>query len=174
MREKTGMSYRDLCKGMRVPWSNFSRWRGRIQRGMVLVKRPGPTKVAPFDPAVLQEDIYSLHHGTKRSAGTTKLYGRYQPSVSRRDLGWMVEQVRHDLAMDHRRHLRRIEWLAVGLVWAMDATECDLRAADGFRIHLHNTQDLGSRYKFLPLAGGYPVGEEIAGYLSAQFSRFNP
>ena len=59
-------------------------------------------------------------------------------------------------------------------MWAMDATECDLRAADGFKIHLHNTQDLGSRYKFLPLAGGYPVGEEIAGYLSAQFSRFNP
>jgi len=163
-----------LCNAVRVPWSNFSRWRGRMQRGMVVVKRPGPKKVEPFDPAVLQEDIYSLHHGTKRSAGTTKLYGRYQPSVSRRDLGWMVEQVRHDLAMEHRRNLRRIEWLAVGLVWAMDDTECDLRAADGFKIHLHNTQDLGSRYKFLPLAREYPVGEEIAGHLSAQFSRFNP
>ena len=174
MREKTGMSYRDLCKAVGVPWSNFSRWRGRIQRGMVLVKRPGPKKVEPFDLAVLQEDIHSLHHGTKRSAGTARLYWRYQQSVSRRDLGWMVEQVRHDLAMDHRRHLRRIEWLAVGMVWAMDDTEFDLRAADGFKIHLHNTQDLGSRYKFLPLAGGYPVGEEIAGYLHDQFSRFSP
>ncbi len=138
---------------------------------MVLVKRPGPKKVELFDPAALQEDIHSLHHGTQRSAGTTKLYGRYQQSVSRRELGWMVEQVRHDLAMDHRRHLRRIEWLAVSLMWAMDDTEFE---ADGFKIHLHNTQDLGSRYKFLPLAGGYPVGEEIAGYLNAQFSRFSP
>ena len=174
MREKTGMSYRDLCKAVRVPWSNFSRWRGRIRKDMVLVKRPGPKKVELFDPAALQEDIHSLHHGTQRSAGTTKLYGRYQQSVSRRELGWMVEQVRHDLAMDHRRHLRRIEWLAASVVWAMDDTEFDPRAADGFKIHLHNTQDLGSRYKFLPLAGGYPVGEEIAGYLNAQFSRFSP
>jgi len=38
----------------------------------------------------------------------------------------------------------------------MDDTECDLRAADGFKIHLHNTQDLGSRYKFLPLANFHP------------------
>jgi len=123
---------------------------------------------------VLQEDIHSLHHGTKRSAGTTKLYWRYQQSVSRRDLGRMVEQVRHDLAMDHRRHLRRIEWLAVGVVWAMDVTEYDLRAADGFKIHLHNMQDLGSRYKFSPMAGRLPVGEEIAGDLSNKFSRFSP
>jgi dsDNA-binding SOS-regulon protein len=33
-------------------------------------------------------------------------------------------------------------------------------------------QDLGSRYKFLPLAGGYPAGEEIAGYLSKKFDRY--
>ena len=122
MREKTGMSYRDLCNAVRVPWSNFSRWRGRIRKDMVLVKRPGPKKVEPFDPAALQEDIHSLHHGTKRSAGTTKLYWRYQQSVSRRDLGQMVEQVRHDLARDHRRHLRRLEWLAAGVAWAMDVT----------------------------------------------------
>ena len=174
MKEKTGMSYRSLCCAVRVTWSSFSRWRGRIRKDLVLVQRPGPKKVESFDPSALQEDIHSLHHGTKRSAGMTKLYGRYQQSVSRRELGWMVEQVRHDLAMDHRRHLRRIEWLAVGLVWAMDATECDQRAADGFKIHLHNTQDLGSRYKFLPMAGGYPVGEEITGYLADKFFRFGP
>ena len=62
MREKTGMSYRDLCKAMRVPWSNFSRWRGRIQRGMVVVKRPGPKKVEPFDPAALPAGSAKLKH----------------------------------------------------------------------------------------------------------------
>jgi hypothetical protein len=174
MKEHTGRSYRVICKLLKVPWPSFSRWRLRMREKGALVKRPGPKKVKPFDPAVLQGDIHSLHHGTKRSAGTTKLYWHYQQSVSRRDLGQMVEQVRHDLAMDHRRHLRRIEWLAVGVVWAMDVTEYDLRAADGFKIHLHNTQDLGSRYKFLPMVGGFPFGEEIAGYLSDKFSRFSP
>jgi len=174
MKEHTGKSYRVICKLLKVPWSSFSRWRLRMREKGVLVKRPGPKKVEPFDPAALQEDIHCLHHGTKRSAGTTKFYGRYQQSVSRRELGWMVEQVRHDLAMDQRRHLRRIEWLAVGMVWAMDDTEYDLRAADGFKIHLHNTQDLGSRYKFSPMSGGFPVGEEIAGYLNDKFSRFSP
>jgi len=40
------------------------------------------------------------------------------------------------------------------------------------KIYLHNTQDLGSRYKFLPMAGGYPVGEEVAGYLSEKIDRY--
>lgn len=168
------MSYRDLCSVLRVPWSSFSRWRGRIQKDMVLVKRPGPKKVEPFDPAVLQADIRSLDHGCKRSAGATNLYGRCRQRVSRRELSRMVAQVRHDLWVDQRKNLRRIEWLVPGVVWAMDATEHDQRAADGEKIHLHHTQDLGSRYKFLPMAGGYPVGEEIAGYLSDKFFRFGP
>jgi len=172
MKEHTRMPYRVLCSILKVSWPSFSRWRLRMKINGTLVKRPGPKKVEPFDPAALKEDIHSLDHGGKRSAGTTKLYGRYQQSVSRRDLGRMIMQVRHDLGMEQRRHLRRIEWLAAGVIWAMDATEYGQLSADGFKIYLHNTQDLGSRYKFLPMAGGYPVGEEIAGYLSYQFSRF--
>ena len=57
-----------------------------------------------------------------------------------------------------------------GVVWAMDFTEYDLGMAG--KIYLHNTQDLGSRYKFLPMAGEYPVGEEVAGYLSEKFDRY--
>ncbi len=166
------MSYRDLCNALRVPWSSFSRWRGRIRRDRVLVKRPGPKKVVPFDPAVLETEIQSLNHGAKRSEGTTNLYRRYQDTLSRRDLSKMVKQVRREVAVERRNHLRRIEWLAPGVVWAMDVTEYDL---DGVgKIHLHNTQDLGSRYKFPPLSGECPVGEEIAGYLSEKFFRFGP
>ena len=174
MKEKTGMSYRNLCCALRVTWSSFSRWRGRIRKDMVLVKRPGPKKVEPFDPAVLRGDIHSLDHGCKRSAGAIKLYGRYRDRISRRDLSRMVGQVRHDLWVGQRKNLRQIEWLMPGVLWAMDATEHDRRAADGEKIHLHNTQDLGSRYKFLPMAGGYPLGEEIAGYLNDKFFRFGP
>jgi transposase InsO family protein len=81
-----------------------------------------------------------------------------------------VERVRQDLESDRRAHLRRIEWLTPGVVWAMDFTEYDLGM--GNKVYLHNTQDLGSRYKFLPMAGGYPVGEEVAGYLSEKFDRY--
>jgi hypothetical protein len=40
------------------------------------------------------------------------------------------------------------------------------------KIHLSNMQDLGSRYKFLPLAGGYPVGEQIAEHLGENIVRY--
>ena len=166
------MSYRDLCRALRVPWSSFSRWRGRTQRDRVLVKRPGPKKVAPFDPAALETEIQSLNHGAKRSEGTTSLYKRHQETLSRRDLARMVEQVRREVVVDHRNHLRRIDWRVPGVVWAMDVTEYAVEGAG--KIHLHNTQDLGSRYKFPPLSGECPVGEEIAGYLSETFGRFGP
>ncbi len=124
-----------------------------------------------FDPLLLNAEIRSLDHRHKRSAGAGELYRRNSQSVSRRDLAQMVSQVRHDLAADRRRQMRRIEWLTPGVVWAMDFTEYALGTG---KTYLHNTQDLGSRYKFLPMAGGYPVGEEIAGYLSEKFSRFGP
>jgi len=80
--------------------------------------------------------------------------------------------VRQEVTADHRKNLRRIDWLVPGVVWAMDVTEDDLGMAG--KIHLQNTQDLGSRYKFPPLSGECPVGEEIAGYLSEKFCRFGP
>ena len=82
----------------------------------------------------------------------------------------MVDRVRQDLLADHRRHLRRIEWVTPGVVWAMDGTQYDMGVTG--KIYLHNMQDLASRYKFLPLAGGYPVGEQIAEYLGGKFDRY--
>ena len=172
MREKIGMSYRDLCSALRVPWSSFSRWRGRIRKDTALVKRPGPKKLEPFDPAVLWGEIHSLDHGCKRSAGASKLYSCYREGISRRNLSRMVREVRRDLWVGQRKNLRQIDWLVPGVVWAMDVTEYDLEGAG--KIYLHNTQDLGSRYKFSPLTGECPVGEEIAGYLSENFGRFGP
>jgi transposase InsO family protein len=82
----------------------------------------------------------------------------------------MVERVPQDLESDRRAHLRWIEWLTPGLVWAMSFTEYSMDLAG--KIYLHNIQDLGSRYKFLPVAGGYPDGEEVAGHLSDKFDRY--
>ncbi len=166
---KTQIPYGAICRTLHLPLASFNRWRSRIRRDVVLLNRPGPKKVQPFDPSVLDREIRLLGHGVKRSAGTAALYRRYYYSVSRRELGWMVERVRQDLEADRRKQMRRIEWLTPGVVWAMDFTEYDLGTR---KIYLHNTQDLGSRYKFLPMAGGYPIGEEVAGYLSNQFDRY--
>jgi hypothetical protein len=170
MKKKTRIPYGMICKTLQLPLASFKRWRYRIRGGMVLIHPPGPKKVEPFDPSVLDTEIRLLDHGVKRSAGTIGLYQQYRFSVSRRELGRMVEQVRRDLESDRRAHLRRIEWLTPGVVWAMDFTEYDLGMVG--KIYLHNMQDLGSRYKFLPMAGGYPVGEEVAGYLSEKFDRY--
>jgi len=170
MKKRTGMPYRVICKTLELPLASFNRWRCRIREDIVLIRRPGPKKVEPFDPLVLDTEIRLLDHGVKRSTGTTGLYQQYCFSVSRRELGQMVERVRQDLESDRRTQLRRIEWLMPGVVWAMDFTEYGLGMAG--KIYLHNTQDLGSRYKFLPMAGGYPVGEEVAGYLNEKFDRY--
>ena len=170
MKERTGVPYGMICKTLQLSLASLNRWRCRMRENGVLIKHPGPKKVQPFDPSVLDTEIQLLDHGVKRSAGTTDLYRRYRFSLSRRELGQMVERVRQDLESDRRAHLRRIEWLTPGVVWAMDGTEYDVGLAG--KIYLCNTQDLGSRYKFLPMAGGYPVGEEVAGYLSEKFDRY--
>ncbi len=172
IKECTRMPYGIICRAVRVPLSTLGRWRRRKKGNRSLIDRPGPKKREPFDPSALEAEIRLLGHGVKRSAGAIRLYGRYQGSISRRELGRIVWQVRQDLVVDHRKNLRRIDWGVPGVVWAMDGTEYDLGMAG--KIHLHNTQDLGSRYKFSPLAGEWPVGEEIAGSLSEKFFRFGP
>jgi len=170
MKERTKMPYNTICQALRLPLGSFNRWRCRIRENLVLVKRPGPKKVEPFNPLILGAEIRLLGHGRKRSTGTTELYQRHCLSLSRRELGQMVERVRQDLWADHRRHLRRIEWVIPGMAWAMDSTEYNMGLA--YKVYLCNMQDLGSRYKFLPMAGERPVGEEIAGYLSEKFDRY--
>ncbi len=172
IKGKTGMPYGMICRAMSVPLPTLGRWRRRRKENYSLINRPGPKKLEPFDPSTLDTEIRLLGHGPKRSRGATKLYGQYQGSLSRRELSRMVEQVRQDMSSVQRRNLRQIDWLVPGVVWAMDVTEYELEMAG--KIHLHNTQDLGSRYKFPPLAGECPVGEEIAGYLSEKFCRFGP
>jgi hypothetical protein len=170
MKEQTRMPYEVICGTLHLSLGSFNRWRERIRRDKIIINRPGPKKVEPFDPSVLDGEIRLLGHATKRSAGTTELYQRHRFSVSRRELARMVKRVRQDLESDRRAHLRRIQWLTPGVVWAMDGTEYDVGLTG--KIYLCNMQDLGSRYKFLPMAGRYPVGEEIAGYLSEKFDRY--
>jgi hypothetical protein len=144
MKERTRMPYKMICEALQLPLGSFNRWRSRIRENLILINRPGPKKVEPFDCSVLDTEIGLLNHGRKRSAGTAELYRRHRFSLSRRELGRMVERVRQDLWADYRRHLRLIEWVTPGVVWAMDGTQYDVDSTG--KIHLCNMQDLGSRY----------------------------
>src|SRR4030042_1128949 len=92
MKEQAGIPYGAICKMLQLPLASFNRWRRRIRGNVVLLNRPGPKKVQPFDSSVLDTEIQLLDHGVKRSAGTTDLYRRYCLSVSRRGAGGVGER----------------------------------------------------------------------------------
>jgi hypothetical protein len=134
------------------------------------VRQPGPPKVTPPDYDRLGQDIAHLSHGQTRTQGTGALYARYAPSVSRRELKSMVAVARQDINATHRQNLRRIRWNVPNVAWSMDP--CEYKQHDAAKVYLNQMQDLASRYKFSPLAGNVPCGEEIAGHLAVTFRRF--
>jgi len=69
IKKSTGMPYGAICRAMRVPLSTLGRWRHRRKENHPFTHRPGPKKVEPFDPSVLDAEIRLLGHGVKRSAG---------------------------------------------------------------------------------------------------------
>ena len=70
---------------------------GPVHQKIVEIRGPGPKRMEPFDPSVLDMEIGLLDHEVKRSAGTTGLCQQYRFTVSRRELGGMVERVQRDL-----------------------------------------------------------------------------
>jgi hypothetical protein len=171
---KTGscLPYRQVCGLISVPYSSFMRLRRRRKSLEPLINRPGPAKVRPPSIAQLVEDIGHLRHGRKRTAGAGKLYAAYAAGISRRDFEEMVSRARQEACSYHRRSLRRMEWHAPGVVWAMDPTEYLQADTSGRSVFLTNMQDLASRYKFPPLCGAYPQGKEIAAHLKRLFDTF--
>ncbi len=172
IREKTGMPYRAICRAVRLPYPSLIRWRVRRRKETPLVRQPGPPKIVKPDFGRLAQDMAQLSHGHARTQGTGAFYARYAPCLSRRELKSMVAMARHDLNSVHRQNLRRIRWNVPNVAWSMDPCEYEQRDATGARVHLNQMQDLASRYKFSPMAGDVPCGEEISGYLAATFKRF--
>lgn len=172
IREKIGIPYRAISSVVRLPYPSLIRWRKRRKQAKPLVRQPGPVKVKPPDFERLEQDIAQLPHGQNRTRGTGALYARYAPSVSRRELQRMVTMARHDLNTLHRQNLRRISWNVPNVAWSMDPCEYGQRDETGSKVYLNQMQDLASRYKFDPMTGDIPCGEEISGYLAATFNRF--
>ncbi len=172
VRERTRLPYREICNAAKLPYPSFIRWQMRRKEDTPLVRQPGPAKVKPPDFNRLEKDIEGLSHGQNRTQGTGALYARYGSTISRRDLQRMVEMARNDLNTSHYQNLRRIQWNVPNVAWSMDPCEYKQQDADDEKVHFNHMQDLASRYKFKPMAGDIPAGEEISGYLAATFTRF--
>ncbi len=166
------MQYRAICNSVRLPYPSFIRWHMRNKKNVPPVRQPGPPKVEPPDFSKIERDISQLSHGYNRTHGAGSLYARYGSAVSRRQLQSMVAMARHDLNVSQRQNLRRIVWNVPNVAWSMDPCEYEQHDASGDKVHLNQMQDLASRYKFNPMAGEVPCGEEISGYLTATFNRF--
>jgi len=172
IREKTGMPYQAICKAVRVPYPSYMRWFRRRKCMNAVVRQPGPQKVGQPDFSMLNVEIVSLRHGKKRTQGTGKLYKRYSSGLSRRDLNRLVEMARWDFSTLCLQNERRLEWLVPGAGWAIDITEHCHPGCESRKTSYSHMQDLASRYKFNPMGGEIPCGEEIGGYLNATIHRF--
>jgi|SRR5208283_3289205 len=144
--------WRRLCQ--ELPYSSVMRWRRRQRLGLPLWQKPGPKKSALLDWSKFYPLLRQLTHRHSRTQGTGALYERFADSISRRQLGYLVQELRQD-QLDTMKH---IQWLWSGLVWSVDATEY---GPEGYQII--PVQDLASRYRFQPL-----VIDQLDGLLIAQ------
>ena len=149
LKRQVRWPYQRLSKSVGVPYGNFRRWKHRLASGQPALLKPGPKKVAALDLDELRGDVCRLDHGSERSRGVGSLYRQYQNQISRRDLAGLAATVRGNLLQQQRAELRHITWHVPGLIWSLDEAEL-ARFADR-KLHLHQVQDLASRYKFAPL-----------------------
>lgn len=170
MQKKIKWPYRKICDELGVTYSSFMRWKDLRDNGRILLRKPGPDKVEPFDLGKLFDDILDLSHGQKRTSGTGSLYEEYKKKISRRTLGELVGSIRREMEHERLMSLRRISWDSPRIVWSMDDTEY---VVNGRKVYLHTVQDLGSRYKFLPVTGETLMsGQDVAAHLEYLFEFF--
>jgi len=169
-KQRTGLSYRDLCQAMDVSHRTFKRWKKRKENGQTLLRSPGPSKTAPFDPAVLSGELSLLPHGTHRTLGIGRLYGKYGDSLSRREIACMAAEVRAEQNDIQRRNLCRVEWLVPGVVWAIDGTEY---AGESGKIQIMTVRDICSKYLFRPMVTEWtPCCEDVGGHMAKLWNDF--
>jgi transposase InsO family protein len=159
--------YGRLCASIGLSYVSFRRWKRRLDCGQPAVFKPGPHKVAPLRLEELWAALYHLNHSHQRSCGVGRLCRQYQDQISRRDLQALTKAVRRELAHQHRAELHHITWKIPGLVWSLD--DAELARFAHRKLHLHQVQDLASRYKFTPWVGEQVLGETVASHLEQLF-----
>jgi transposase InsO family protein len=172
LKQQVRWPYPRLCAALGLPYASFRRWQHRLEQGQPALFKPGPQKVAPLKLEELRVDLCHLKHGHQRSRGVGRLYQQYQDQISRRDLQALTDTVRRELAHQHQAELRHITWQVPGLVWSLD--DAELARFAHHQLHLHQVQDLASRYKFTPLVGERVLGETVAVHLEQLFLRHGP
>lgn len=172
LKQQVRWPYRRLSKSVGVSYANFRRWKHRLACGQPAFSKPGPKKVAPLSLDELRGQVYCLGHGGQRSRGVGVLYRQYQSRISRRDLEVLTATVRRELLQQRQAELRHLTWHVPGLVWSLD--DAELAKFADHKLHLHQVQDLASRYKFTPLVGRQVLGEMVALHLKQLFERHGP
>ena len=172
LNQQVRWPYPRLCEAVAVPYANFRRWKRRLEQGQPIFFQPGPRKVTPLNLEELRAALCHLKHGCRRSRGVGRLYRQYQDQISRRALQALAETVRRDLAQQRQAELRHVTWQIPGLVWSVD--DAELARFAHHKLHLHQVQDLASRYKFTPLVGEQVLGEMVALHLEQLFEQHGP
>jgi transposase len=151
LKQQVRWPYPRLCEALAVPYASFRRWQHRLEQGQPAFFQPGPRKVAPLNLEELRATLCHLKHGCQRSRGVGEVYRQHQTQISRRDLQALTDTVRRELAQQRQAELHHITWRIPGLVWSLD--DAELARFARHRLHLHQVQDLASRYKFTPWVG---------------------
>ena len=172
LKRQVRWSSQRLCRFLGVPYGTFRRWQQRLAQGQLARFRPGPKKLAPLTLEELRGEVARLHHGRERSRGVGALYRRYHTQVSRRELDTLTATGRQALAKQRQAECRHITWQVPGLVWALD--DAALARVRSHLLHLHQVQDLASRYKFPPWVGARVLGETVAVHLEHLFLQHGP
>jgi transposase InsO family protein len=157
---------------MGLSYATFRRWKRRLDCGQPAFLKPGPHKVVPLRLEDLRAALYHLNHGHQRSRGIGRVCRQYRDQISRRDLQVLTRTMRRELSHQHQAELRHITWKIPGLVWSLD--DAELARFARRKLHLHQVQDLASRYKFTPWVGERVLGETVADHLEQLFLRYGP
>lgn len=168
IKSNYGVDQASLVAMAGINASSFKRWKRRVLRGDQPVKRSGVKKIEPINLGKIEQQIQGLDHGKNRTAGTGRLYQTNSHRISRREFNEMVKQVRTENNRIKAAGWCQVRWLRPDLAWAFDGTKY-------VGCHVHNLQDLCSRYKFAPMTTEHlACGEEIAGHLDRNMTRFGP
>jgi hypothetical protein len=172
LKRQVRWPYQRLSESLGLPYASFRRWKHRIDRGQPALFKPGPKRMAALNVEELHVHLCRLEHGRQRSRGVGRVYRQCRGQISRRDLQALTETVRCEFTQQRQAELRRITWHVPGLVWSLDDTQ--LVRLSSHKLHLHQVQDLASRYKFTPWVGERVWGETVAVRLERLFLQHGP
>jgi transposase InsO family protein len=169
LKQDFNWPYAQVCQTLGIAYGSFKRYKARVAQKQAVLLAPGPKKTEPLKLGNLISEIRALSHGRKRTLGSTALCAHYAEQISRREFNRVLSLVHSELNRENRARQRRILWKRACVVWSMDETELGWC---GQKIRLHHIQDLGSRYKFAPLAAQRISSDKVAGKLEELFKDY--